>query len=230
MKKFDYIRTVLDIFATSPFKPIAMHASKGVEATYILQKSFEAYCEGNMDAVLEYSRQIDSIEHEADIIKQTIRSEISSSIMLPVKAEDLFNFLKPQDSIADVAQEVGFWMTLRKCEVPQDLKEELKRLVEKTIETVDTYELLIGELEDLLESSFGKKDVKEALALVPRVEELEHEVDIIEKNLMMKIFNSENELGGAAVYHLTELVKLTGDIADKAEHAADRLRTMILRR
>lgn len=230
MKRFDYIRTVLDVFATSPFKPIAMHASKGVEATHAVQKAYEAYCEGNMDAVIEYSRQIDSIEHEADVIKQTIRSEISSSIMLPVKAEDLFNFLKPQDSIADVAQEVGFWMTLRMCEVPQDLKEEFEKLVEKTVETVDTYELLVGELGDLLESSFGKKDVKEALALVPRVEELEHEVDIIEKDLMVKIFNSEDELGGAAVYHLTELVKLTGDIADKAEHAADRLRTMILRR
>jgi predicted phosphate transport protein (TIGR00153 family) len=180
--------------------------------------------------VEKLSIEIDLIEHEADVIKQTIRSELSSSLMLPVNANDLLNFLKPQDSISDDAQRIGYWLTLRQCELPPSLAEGLLELMSTTVSTVEMYETLVDKLSELLETSFSKKEVTETLAIVPEVEELEHDVDVIETKLVKEIFRNEDVLGGAGVYHLTELVKSIGDIADKCEYAADLLRIMILRR
>ncbi|HJH32094.1 MAG TPA: TIGR00153 family protein [Methanosarcinaceae archaeon] len=230
MIKREYIRSVLNVFAESPFRPLHMHAEKGGDAVRKLSESVEAYCEGDMTRVEILSREIDIIEHEADVIKQTIRSQLKSSIMLPVNANDLLDFLKPQDAIPDDAQDVAYWLTLRQCELPDVIRNGLLELMSKTAETVEMYETLIDKLSELLETSFSKKEVKQTLAIVPQVEELEHEVDIIETNLTKVIFKHEDILGGAGVYHLTELVKAIGDIADKSEHAADRMRTMILRR
>ncbi len=230
MIRKDYIRSVLNIFASSPFKPLVMHASKGAECVRKLNESISAFCEGNMEKVELICHEVDLIEHEADVIKQTIRSELSSSIMLPVNSNDLLNFLKPQDSISDDAQDVAFWLTLRKFDASDEIRDELKEFMAKTLETVEMYEVLVSTLGELLETSFSKRDVDETLKLVVKVEEMEHQVDIIEKELLKKIFASEDGINLLGVYHLSKLVIGIGDIADKSEHAADRLRTMIFRR
>jgi predicted phosphate transport protein (TIGR00153 family) len=228
--KREYIRSVLNIFAKSPFRPLVMHANKGGEAVRKLNEALQAYFAGDMEHVRELSRDIDTIEHEADVIKQTIRSQLSSSIMLPVNANDLLNFLKPQDSIPDNAQEVAYWLTFRQCDAPDVIKNGLLELMSRSLETVEKYETVVDKLSELLETSFSKKEVKETLAIVPEVEELEHQVDVIESNMLKMIFDHEDELGGSGVYYLVELVKGIGNVADASEHAADRLRTMILRR
>ena len=133
--KREYIRSVLNVFARSPFKPLYLHASKGVETVRKLDQAVNAYCT-NMPLVEELSHEIDNIEHEADIIKQTIRGQLSSSIMLPVNAEDLLNFLKPQDSIADVAQEAAYMLTLRQCDMPEGIKDQICQLSAETLKTV----------------------------------------------------------------------------------------------
>lgn len=227
--KREYIRSVLNVFARSPFKPLYLHASKGVETVRKLDQAVNAYCT-NMPLVEELSYEIDNIEHEADIIKQTIRGQLSSSIMLPVNAEDLLNFLKPQDSIADVAQEAAYMLTLRTCDMPEGIKDRLCELSAETLKTVVIYEKLVDSLSELLETSFSKREVEETLALVPQIEEMEHITDLIEKDLIKDIYGHEKELGAVGVFYLIELVRTIADIADKTEHAADRLRTMIIRR
>jgi predicted phosphate transport protein (TIGR00153 family) len=114
--------------------------------------------------------------------------------------------------------------------VPKELEEGFRELMSRTLATVEMYELLVDTLSELLESSFGKKDVEETLELVVKVEEMEHQVDLIEKQLMKIIFEKEELLGGGGVYFFVELTKNMGRIADRTESAADRLRTMVLRR
>jgi predicted phosphate transport protein (TIGR00153 family) len=147
-----------------------------------------------------------------------------------VHANDLLSFLKPQDSISDDAQEASYWLTLRKFEASEEIREGFMELMDRTLKTVEMYERLVDTLSELLETSFSKRDVEETLALVVEVEEMEHQVDVVEKELIKKVFMEEESLGGAGVYHLSRLITEIGNIADKSEHAADRLRTMVMRR
>jgi predicted phosphate transport protein (TIGR00153 family) len=226
----EYIRSVLGIFGESPFKPVHTHAQKGVEAVHKLKLAIDAYCSGDYLTVQTLNTEISAIEYEADIIKQTIRKLIPSSMMLPVDPNDLLSFLKPQDSITDNAHHTAHWLTLRKTELPLEIKEDLLELMERTVKTVDAYETTVDEIAQLLETSFSKKEIKKILKKIPLVEELEHETDITKKQLQQKVFHHEDELGGTGVFFLISLIRDMGNIADSADKAADRLRTMILRR
>jgi len=226
----EYIRSVLGIFGESPFKPVHTHAQKAVEAVHKLNMAVDAYCRGDYMTVETLNTEIFAIEYEADIIKQTIRKLIPSSIMLPVDSNDLLSFLKPQDSITDNAHHTAHWLTLRKMKLPLEIKEGLLELMERTIKTVNAYESTVDEIAKLLETSFSKKEIKRILKMIPIIEELEHEADIAKKQLQQKIFDHEDELGGTGVFYLISLVRDIGNISDSADTAADRLRTMILRR
>jgi predicted phosphate transport protein (TIGR00153 family) len=227
----DYIRSVLDVVSESPFIHLEAHAKKGVMAVEKLAEAMEAYCIGNQMILEERTAEIDKLEHEADKLKQKIRSIIPSSVRLPVNKKDLLSFLKQQDSIADYAQATAYWMTLRSCQtVPEEIKEGFLELMATSLKTAKLYDELAGELYKLLATSFSKEEVKETMTIIPEVEKLEHDVDVLETSLLKKIFENEDALGGAGVCHLIGLVEKIGGIADKSASAADRLRTMILRR
>lgn len=226
----EYIRSVLGIFGESPFKPVHSHAEKGWEAVQKLDLAVKAYCKGDYIAVQTLDTEISAIEYEADVIKQTIRKLIPSSMMLPVDPNDLLSFLKPQDSIADNAHHTAHWLTLRETELPLEIREGMLELMERIVKTVDAYEKTVDDIAKLLETSFSKKEIKRILKKVPEVEELEHETDITKKQLQKKVFEHEDELGGAGVFYMISLLRDMGNIADSASKAADRLRTMILRR
>ena len=227
----DYIRSVLDVVADSPFVPLEMHAKKGVLAVEKLSEAMEAYCKGDQVLLNERTEEIDILEHDADKIKQKIRASIPSSIRLPVNKKDLLSFLKQQDSIADFAQASAYWMTLRPCKnLPDEIKEGFLELMAASLKTARLYDELVGELYKLLATSFSKEEIKETMQIVPKVERLEHDVDVLETALLKKIFEHEDALGGAGVCHLMGLVEKVGGIADKSASAADRLRSMILRR
>jgi len=227
----DYIRSVLDVVAESPFVPLEAHAKKGVLAVEKLAEAMEAYCEGNYAILEERTEEIDKLEHEADKLKQKIRTGIPSSVRLPVNKKDLLSFLKQQDSIADYAQAAAYWMTLRPCKnIPDKIKEGFLELMGTSLKTARLYDELVGKLYKLLATSFSKEEIKETMTIIPEVEKLEHDVDVLETALLKEIFEHEDTIGGAGVCHLMGLVERIGGIADKSASAADRLRTMIYRR
>lgn len=227
----DYIRSVLDVVAESPFVPLEAHAKRGVLAVEKLAEAMEAYCAGNQSILEERTDEIDKLEHEADKLKQKIRASIPSSVRLPVNKKDLLSFLKQQDSIADYAQAAAYWMTLRSCkDVPEEIKKGFLELMNTSLKTARLYDELAGALYKLLATSFSKEEIKETMTIIPEVERLEHDVDVLETALLKNIFEYEDVLGGAGVCHLMGLVERIGGIADKSASAADRLRTMILRR
>ncbi len=227
----DYIRSVFDVVAESPFGPLEMHAKKGVLTVEKLSEAMEAYCAGNQALLEERTNEIDELEHDADKLKQKIRASIPSSVMLPVDKKDLLSFLKQQDSIADFSQAAAYWMNIRPCKsLPKEVKEGFLELMATSLETSRKYNELAGELYKLLATSFSKEEIKETMTIIPEVEKLEHDVDMLETALLKKIFENEDVIGGAGVCHLIGLVERIGGIADKSAAAADRLRTMILRR
>ena len=59
----DYIRSVLDVVAESPFVPLEAHAKKGVLAVEKLAEAMEAYCAGNQSILEERTDEIDKLEH-----------------------------------------------------------------------------------------------------------------------------------------------------------------------
>jgi len=225
-----YMRSIGDIFGESPFKPLYEHAKKACEAAYALEDIIKAYCDKDTSGLSNLSDRIASLEHEADKIKQDVRRRLPYSVLLPVKRSDILEFLKPQDSISDSAEDLAKLMTLADpYELPVDIKEGLTEIMAKTTQILDAYIGLVKKLSELSRTAFRRKGIKEALDLVSPVEELEHQIDVISIGLSRKVFKLEDKLGALGVYHLSRIVELLSDVSDYAARAADRLRTMLFR-
>ncbi|MDY6958037.1 MAG: TIGR00153 family protein [Halobacteriota archaeon] len=223
-----YIRSVETLYAKSPFNLIYEHIKKGNEAVHRLDEVVGAFCDKDMVRVNAISDEISDLEHDADQIKQGIRERLPTSVLIPLSRQDVLTFLRLQDSIPDAARDVAKSMTIREAyDIPPELKESIKELTKKTIEVIDEYERLVDEIGPILATSFRDRDVERALKLIPPVERLEHEIDIIGLEIGKKIFASEDQIGAVGIYHLNDVVKNISKISNAAARAADSLRTMI---
>ncbi|MCQ1535626.1 TIGR00153 family protein [Methanosarcina sp. KYL-1] len=226
-----YERSVIQVFGRPPFLPLEEHAKKAVISAGMLKKTVRAYLDGDMEKVELMAAELGKIEEEADYIKQTIRSGLTSSVKLPVDPKLLLNFLSEQDIIINDARNAAYWMKLREYrELPPEIRGGFLELSEKTEETVKKYYTLIEKLYKLVTLSFSKKQIVEAFEIVPDIEKLEHDTDKIESRLHKQIFRNQETLRGAGVCHLTELVEKIGDLADRSVSSADALKTMVIRR
>ena len=225
-----FIRSVADVFGYSPFKALRLHAEICGRAVGLLQKQFHAYRKGNFEEVEKLRNEIDDLEHEADNIKDEIRSNITNSLMLLVDRHDLLNFLTIQDEIINYCEHVGHMLTFRKIKTaPKDIWDEFDILLAKIMEAVNEYERLMDHIATLVASSFSKKEVAEALLHVPEIENLEHECDMIQIGLHTKLFNADN-MHPLDAHLMIEWVVHLGEIANNTARAADRFRIMVLSR
>ncbi|WNY27288.1 TIGR00153 family protein [Methanolapillus ohkumae] len=223
-----FMRSVLDIFVDSPMVPLEQHAAKGIESVEALSEMMNAYLDGNDQEVDRLCKKIDQLEHEADKIKQKFRTELPASVVIQLDTTALLNFLKSQDSIANNAQDAAYWMTLRHGgDLPEQVKDEFRSLMIRTVECIKAYETVINGLKTLDSTSYSKIEVCKLIDIIPPIEELEHQTDLCETRILREVFRYEKEIGGAGVYHLSHLTKSISSIADKAASAADYLRRIL---
>lgn len=223
-------KTLFSVFLPSPFTGLAEHAEMAGKLVHRLREAVEAFCDGDQGRIRKLEEEVSREEHSVDLHKRKIRENLPKGAFLPVDRSDLLAFLKPQDSIADFAEDVVHIMSLRPGKVPEEIREGLSELVDAVVRTVDAYVEMVGKLSRVAKFSFRGKDIAQVMEEISRVEELEHETDIIEMSLGRKIFAAEGQVGPVGVYHLSELAKAIGEVANNAARAADRLRTMISRR
>jgi len=213
--------------AKSPFIPLQTHASITVKEALLLREILKAYGEGDEGSVRRITEQISKLEYEADKVKQEARERIPSSIILPVDRGDLQEFLRTQDVIADKIQDVARLMCFRLYDLPKDVREQMLTIVDRTIDVVEEYKKAVTKIGGLLATSFRRKEVKEAIGLIPPIERTEHEIDILEGQLSKRLFQLEARIGPLGVYHVLRIVKCLAEVSDAASRAGDRLRTMV---
>ncbi|MBO4302362.1 TIGR00153 family protein [Methanosarcinaceae archaeon] len=226
----NYMRSVLNIFVDSPFAPMDQHAAKVIECSFMLEPMIKAYFEGRDEDVEKMWKEIGKLEHEADIIKQRFRAELPGLYTLQLDKSDILKFVSLQDLIANCTEDAADLLIIRKgADLPAEVKECLLRLIGKTVECIRAYEKAVGELQALHSTSYSKKEVGKFLCCIPPVEEIEHEVDVLETQLKKTIFDHEKEIGGAGVYYLCELTKVISSISDQAASAVGVLVPMFLK-
>ena len=228
---YRYMRSILNIFVDSPLDALENHAKKVIEATERLSEMTDAYLAGDSEKVKELCKTIDELEHEADKMKQQFQVVLPNSVVIKLDTNDLVAFLKLQDEIANCAQDAAQWMTLRSGkDLPDEIKTNLRELMDMSIKCMEAYQEVMNGLEKVEATSYSKVEIHRLVEKIPEIERMEYEVGLFEIRVQRSVFENENEIGGAAVCHIVRLVDNIGDIADKAAHAMDILRRILLKK
>ncbi|SCA58557.1 UPF0111 protein TC_0063 [Chlamydiales bacterium SCGC AB-751-O23] len=218
------MRILANIFGKSPFSLLESHMEKVSDCVKKLPEILAAFKNKDKLKVEELSKEISKLEHYADITKNDIRNNLPTSMFLPIDRASLLEILGLQDSIADKAEDIGILLTFRTVDLPDDFFEEIEEFLQKNIECFLSSHKVINELDELLEFSFGGVEADKVRTMVEEVAYQEHQVDIIQRKILKRLFNDENEVHYASFSLLQMILKEMASISNMSEKLANRIR------
>ena len=218
---------IRDLFRESPFEPLRYHMKSVMACVDCIRPMFEAVRDGNSDELQQLAKKIFKLEHEADIIKDDIRSTVPKRFFLPVYRGDLLGYIKLQDDMADSVEDVAVLLTLKWLPMPPALVEGTFEYVAKIEEVCQKSQAISDYMPTLVEGDMVGAEAERALELVAAVEHGEWEADRLQYTLSQQLFAMEDEMKPTDVILWFRVYVELGQLANAAEKTGDRLRRML---
>jgi len=217
------------LFGKSPFRPMQEHMRIVERCVLELPPAFEALRRNDMDEVRARRDAVSALEHEADELKNRIRSGLPATFLMPVGRSDLLDLLTTQDAIAGAAQDAVNTAGLGKLRVPSAMDGQIMPFVERVVEAVTRCRTAIDTLDELVETGFRGREANAVLEIVVEIDAIESDTDRRGMELVRTLVDQEAELGAVAIMFWYHLIRSLGTIADEAENVGDRLRLLLAR-
>jgi hypothetical protein len=215
-----------NLFGQSPIRPMQQHMRAAAACARELLPLFEDMAAGRVEGLAAHREKIDRLEHEADDIKNEIRSHLPKRLFLAVERRDMLEILDFQDSIADVSQDIAELVDQRGMVLPPRLADPVLELVRRVLSACDQAERVIQELDDLVETGFAGREVGRVEEMIRELSRIESDTDELGERAQRELFAMEAELGVSTVFWY-QLIQLVARVADFAERVGNRLRLLI---
>jgi predicted phosphate transport protein (TIGR00153 family) len=217
------IRNILGWLGMAEERAIIADAQKHVEETYktvtFFSEAVNAYIKGDLNAKTKAIEAVRESEHQADLLRSKMVSELSESLLLPPDREDLMHFVKTLDKIADWTNGAARLLGFIEHKLPENILREISIATELIISAVT-------KLKDGI-AAIIKNDLKKALADCDEVARKEHEADDQKKTLIEAIIHAKLEPTSLLLsYQLAEYLE---GVTDKIEDAADFIKVVAIK-
>jgi len=216
-------RNILGWLGMAEEQSILIDAQKHVEETYktvnYFSEAVKAFIKQDLNAKTAAIENVRQSEHQADILRSKMVSELSEGLLLPPDREDLMHFVRGLDKIADwtngAARLLGF--------IEKVPSENILKNISLATELIVTS---ISRLKDAIQSIINN-DLKKALEDCEEVDRLEHEADDQKKLLIEAIIHAKLEpINLLLCYQLAEYLE---GVTDKIEDAADFIKVLAIK-
>ena len=188
---------------------------------------FAAVISDNWELANKVQSEINDLEHEADEMKQDIRSHLPKHLLMPVPRIDLLNLLVEQDNIANAAKDISGLVLGRKMSLPQSLQSQYIAFIAKCVETANQATVCVKGLDELFEVGFRGPEVELVSKEIDKLDKLESDTDNMQTSVRSLLFSIEKDLHPVDVMFLYKLIQTTGDMADTAERVGRRLQMLL---
>lgn len=216
-----------NLISKNPFVLLKKHMEKTLLCVEKTKDICNAVFAGDKERVKLLAKEISQIEHECDLIKRDLRSEVAQSILLPIDRRDLLKVLSNMDSIADNAEDVGVLFTMRWMTLPEVLQPSFDHFLTSTLAVVNESATVIFALDRLLEAGFSGPDAEEVIRRIDHIDKLEHEADKAQDQLGKKFFELEEEFSPAALVMWIKIIEKVGQISNSSERMMNKIRLML---
>jgi predicted phosphate transport protein (TIGR00153 family) len=214
------------LFGRSPIRPMQEHMRAAVACAREVVPFVEAMASGDAEAMATHRKAIVRLEHEADDIKNEIRSHLPRRFFMAVERRDVLEILDFQDSIADVAQDIAELAEMRAMTIPETMRTPMLALTRRVVDTCLQAQKVINELDELVETGFGDREVARVEAMIGELNRLESQTDELAEQCHRALFAIEGELGVGTLFWYN-VIEWIADMADYAERVGNRLRLLI---
>jgi len=211
------------LFTKAPFDYLQLHMEKVMACMAQLKEIFSLFERGEFEKIKALAEKVSQFEHEADLIKNDIRTSLPKSFLFPVDKGNFLEILSLQDNVADCAEDIAGYLIIKDLEIFEEIKEDFQNYHEKITETVWEVKDIVFNVDQLLEASFGGPIAEKTRIQIEQTAYKEHEADLIKQKLIKSIFNRSEHLKTADFYLWIRLIEEMGLLAHFAEKLALRL-------
>lgn len=219
----------VSLFGRSPIGPMQQHIAKAYECASNLVPFFEAIISEDWERVEQVQQEMVRLEKEADKLKRDVRVHLPKSLFLPVPRSDLLELLSVQDKVANRAKDIAGLMLGRQMSIPEPLQPIIRTYVQRTVDACEQALKAMNELDEILETGFGNREVRRVTEMIEVLEDIEHDTDRIQIEVRRNLFKIEKTLHPVDVMFMYTVIEWIGDVADRAERVGNRLEQLLAR-
>ena len=221
------MRTIAQLFGKSPFGPLQEHIKKTKACIDLVPSLFDAVFREDTEEIQRITDHVSKLEHQADIIKNEIRDHLPRSLFMPVSRSDFFSVLSQMDSIPDSVEDLCVMLTVRKMIVPEELAQDLRDFLGKSLAVFHRTFEVVEQVEHLLGSAFGGPDADRLFEHINDIGMLEWETDKAQFVLVKHMYSIEDRMDPVSIFQWSKIFQKIGDLANFSEKTADRLRALL---
>lgn len=218
------MRTIAKLFGQSPIVPLQAHMEKVSQCVEKVKQMFQALTQGEQATIEKLAEETSALEYEADQIKHDIQTHLPKRMFMAIDRSRILDILGVQDNLADKAENIGVLLTFKAMTMPDWLAEDFNTFLNKNVEAFEGAKAIINQLDELLETGFGGDEAERVLRMVEQVAHMEHEVDVIQRQMLKSLFANEEGLSTGEFFLWTKLFKQVGDLSNLSERLANRVR------
>lgn len=196
------------------------YCSTVAECMKTFEKSFQSHCENSdKETARKNYAEVHNFESLADDIIEEIEVMMFSKSLFPESRSDILKLIELMDKVPNGAEHAVGRLVTQHISIPDEYSVKILELVRLCHKCVAA----------MLESARKLfTDYTNAAVAIGKVDELETEADIVEGNIIERIFSSE--MDGFDKIVLQNLVEGLGAVCDRAENAADHILIMVAKR
>ncbi len=215
------------LFGDSLVTPIKGHMHVCYQTAQNLPRFFDAVIEEDLNEVARVFNQICQLEHDADDRKRYIRLNLPSGMLFSVSRNDLLEWVRAQDKIANVTRDVAGVIKGRAIRIPSFLHEDLRACVGQSVKSVAALEHSLEDLDTLVGTGFIPGRANRIMQGVDNVDQAERCSDELEHQAYRRLFAHEKDMDPVEVMFLYQVIDLIGEVSDRAQSVANRIRIAV---
>ena len=211
------------LFSRAPFDLLEIHMEKVIACLVKLDEVLLSFKEGHLDQAGSFAESVSELEHEADLIKNDIRSMLPKSLLFSVDRSNFLEILSIQDDLADTAEEIANLLTIKSLTIPPSIQEPFDAYREKNMAAVWDVKEIVFSFEELLETSFGGPIAEKVQSKIDHIAYKEHEADVLKRKLLKEFFHVSHTFTAPDFYLWIHLIEALGRISHSSEKLALRI-------
>jgi uncharacterized protein len=222
--------TIGKLFGRSPFGQMKLHMDQVAMCVQKMTEALQAVQSGHYDTLDELAEEVSRLEHQADEVKNDIRNRLLKRVFMPIDRSEVLEILSLQDSLADTAEDVCRVLTFKKLPIPALVSQDFNEFVQHNLHAFHVAHSIVRQIDELIESGFGGIEAERVRGLASQTAYAEHQADLVQINLLKKIYSMETELSFTEFHLWMRLTNVLSEISNLSEDLAERvLKTLSLK-
>jgi len=192
-----------------------------VDATLqAFSRSLDAYLrEGDVETADRYALETHQAEGRADDARRRIETQLLSGSLLPTSRRDILQIIEQVDRLANAAEEILDYLLLQRVEVPDEIMPQITEIGVQTSNAFDEVKMAVTSI---------FRNVDQALEHTKAIEQLEGEVDHLERRATKRLFALDIEL--ARKLQISGFIQRLVRLSDRAEDLSDLIELIVAAR